>query len=163
MWRNYSAPNTAKQMHVGVGRGVVHHPGLAGERVGRGRAQGLGRRESGQPGLEGGGLEREIQETRPGDGDLGERGDFRGQGGDQSLGGGARILLRLLGVGEDAVGLEVSMLGGCHAHIGRKESEIETGGGGCAFEARVERGGEMKLGGHPANQPRAAGPAQAPL
>ena len=71
---------------------------------------------------------------------------------------------RLQGVvraGVDA--MEVAVLGGGHAHVGREEGEVEAGGGGGGLETGVESGGEMELGGHSANQPRRGGPAQAPL
>ena len=116
----------------GIRGGVIDDPSLALQ-GGGGGAEGFGGGVGSEPGFEGGGAEGEVEKAWTCDGDLGEGGEFGGECGDEGLGSGAGVLPGLFGVGEDAVGLEIPVLGGGNAHIGRKEREVEADGASGAF------------------------------
>ena len=140
----------------GVGRRVVDDPRLPGEHGGGADAEVFLGVVGGEPVLQRGGREAEIDEARAGDFDRADFGRQRDQA-DELGGEGARVLLLALGVGENAVGLEIAVrrIGG--ADVGREEREVEAGLGGGGFHGVLDLGGDVEGQNHPRTQRPARG------
>ena len=135
----------------GVGRAVVDDHGvplLRGRRAGGERVAAAVRHE---PGEQGGGLELEVDETRPGDRDVEERREFA-ELPDQGIGQGARVLTMAFGIGEDAVGLKIAVDGIGRPHFRREAGLNQACLGSSIGQRAIKGGGKIEAKIHPATQ-----------